>query len=118
MDVIKPESDEGDLDADMSRREDRFRQAAVERERLVRHQRIAAILLAASFEERKGMIDGARQVVQRWRLEHLCSADYIDRWSEILDMPLQEMAASMVSDLDGWGVALRQNSPWVGIGCG
>jgi hypothetical protein len=118
MNPTPPEPDEGDLNGKASRRRARLHQAAVERERLARHKRIAAALLAASIEERKGLIEGARQVVQRWRLECLCSADYIDRWSEILDMPVPEMAASMVSDFDGWGTALRQNSPWVGTGCG
>ena len=42
------------------------------------------------------------------------SADYIQRWSDILQMPVKSMAAAIVSDQDGWGNALRQNSPWVG----
>ncbi len=53
-------------------------------------------------------------MVARWRAEGLCSDDYIRRWSDILQLPVRQMAQAMGSDLDGWGQALRQNSPWVG----
>jgi hypothetical protein len=116
MDSTPPPSDEGDFNGEAGHRQARRLQAGVERERLMRHQRIASILLAMSLKDHARAIDSARQVVQRWRDERLCSADYIDRWSEILEMPIPEMAAVMVSDPDGWGTALRQNSPWVGMG--
>jgi hypothetical protein len=116
MDLSPPPPDETDFNKHASRQQARRHQAGVERERLLRHQGIASSLLAMSSEDCARMIDGARQVVRRWRQERLCSDDYIDRWSEILDMPIPEMAAAMGSDLDGWGTALRQNSPWVAMG--
>jgi hypothetical protein len=72
--------------------------------------------VTAAPECRDAMIGEALKVVERWRRERLCSDDYIDRWSEILRQPVREMAITMVSDADGWGPALRQNSPWVGLG--
>jgi hypothetical protein len=93
----------------------RARQALVEKERLIRHQRIAMDLLTLPAKDRDALVERAAQVVAMWRQEKLCSADYIDRWSEILRLPPREMADAIVSDADGWGAALRQNSPWVGV---
>jgi hypothetical protein len=93
----------------------RARQALVEKERLIRHQRIAMDLLTLPAKDRDALVECAAQVVAMWRQEKLCSADYIDRWSEILRLPPREMADAIVSDAVGWGAALRQNSPWVGV---
>lgn len=98
-----------------ARRQARLQQALVEKDRLIRHQRIALDLVTASPKERAAMIRDARKMVERWRQERLCSDDYIDRWSEILQQPVQQMARTMTSDAEGWGTALRQNSPWVGL---
>ena len=93
----------------------RLRQSVIEKERLIRHQRIAFDLVTASAAERKKMIARAREVVERWRREQLCSLDYIERWSAILQLPVKQMAVQMTSDDNAWGPALRQNSPWVGL---
>ncbi len=93
----------------------RARQALVEKERLIRHHRIAMDLLKLPAKDRDVLVERAAKVVAIWREQKLCSADYVDRWSEILRLPPLDMAAAIVSDADGWGAALRQNSPWVGV---
>jgi hypothetical protein len=98
-----------------ARRLARLSQAGVEKDRLIRHQRIALDLLTLPAGQIQALIDNARAVVNRWRQERLCSADYIERWTEILALPPQKMALRMVSDASGWGTSLRQNSPWVGV---
>ena len=98
-----------------ARRLARLGQTVVENNRLIRHQRIAFDLVTAPAAQRKKMIARAREIVDRWRREQLCSLDYIDRWSAILLLPEREMAVQMTSDDNAWGPALRQNSPWVGL---
>jgi hypothetical protein len=98
-----------------SRRQARLSQQLTEQQRLIRHQHIALDLLTLPARDRDAMIGRARQVVQRWRDEHLCSTDYIERWSALLTMPVVDLARQMCADADGWGTALRQNSPWVGV---
>ena len=97
------------------RRLARLGQTLMEKNRLIRHQRIAFDLVTAPATFRKKMVARAQQVVAQWRREQLCSLDYIDRWSAILQLPPLEMAAQMTSDVNAWGPALRQNSPWVGL---
>lgn len=101
-------------DAAFPRRLARAEQAIVERDRLIKHQRIAIKLLTLPSAQRRQLVDRARVVVEQWRKQRLCSEDYIERWSSILSMPPREMALAITSDIDGWGPALRQNSPWVG----
>ncbi|HSW05114.1 type II toxin-antitoxin system Phd/YefM family antitoxin [Aquabacterium sp.] len=102
-------------DEQASRRLARANQSVVEKDRLIRHQRIALDLVTLPADERDRMIEQALAVVQRWRQERLCSSDYIERWSALLKLPAVALAMAMVSDADGWGPALRQNSPWVGV---
>lgn len=104
----------GDQDL-TARKQARLQQTLVEKDRLIRHQRIALDLVTATPKERAAMIAQALKVVERWRQERLCSEDYIDRWSAILHQPVRQMALTMISDAEGWGTALRQNSPWVGL---
>jgi PHD/YefM family antitoxin component YafN of YafNO toxin-antitoxin module len=92
----------------------RLNQTLVERDRLIRHQKIAIDLLTLPRADSSKLVKRARFMVERWRAEGLCSADYIRRWSDILRMPVKFMAAAIVSDQGGWGNALRQNSPWIG----
>lgn len=93
----------------------RLKQTLVEKDRLIRHQRIALDLATLPKAARDALIQAARAEIGRWKRDRLCSADYIERWSDILAMPPQAMGARMTSDADGWGPALRQNSPWVGV---
>lgn len=97
------------------RRLARERQASLERDRLIRHQRIAIDLLLMADAERTESIARARAAVDRWEAEGLCSRDYIDRWRLLLDLPIGPMARQMTSGADGWGQALRQNSPWTEV---
>ena len=97
------------------RRAARAAQTLLEKERLIKHQRIAIGLLTLPKKEQEKLVRHAQGVVTRWRVEGLCSQDYIDRWTRLLDMPVRDMAIAMTSDLDGWGTALRQNSPWTAV---
>lgn len=94
------------------RRAARVNQALRERDRLIKHQRIAIDLLTLPAMKRNALIQGARAVISHWRDERLCSQDYIEKWQSLLELPLGEMAKAMTSDAEGWGPALRQNSPW------
>ncbi len=102
-------------DETAARRLARLDQTVIEKNRLIRHQRIAFDLLTVPDDVRAKMIGRAQGTVARWQCEGLCSADYIDRWSAILLLPVKEMAIEMTSDANAWGPALRQNSPWVGV---
>lgn len=97
------------------RRLARLQQAAIEKDRLIRHLRIALDLLTLHPLERDRLVQQARDTVERWRREQLSSRDYVDRWTALLALPVQQLATEMVSDAEGWGTALRQNSPWVGL---
>ena len=97
------------------RRLARLQQAGVEKDRLLRHHRIAMDLLTLAPAESERLIRQARDTVERWRREQLSSRDYVDRWAALLALPAPQLAREMVSDADGWGTALRQNSPWVGL---
>jgi prevent-host-death family protein len=92
----------------------RARQGLIEKDRQIRHQRIAIDLLTLPARARQRMVERAQGVVEHWRRERLCSQDYIDRWTSILALPHPEMAKALIDDSDGWGPALRQNSPWEG----
>lgn len=93
----------------------RANQAMVEKDRLNRHHRIALDLVTLPASQRDQLIQNARAVVDRWKKERLCSTDYIRKWEQILSLDPVAMASTMVSDADGWGPSLRQNSPWVGV---
>ncbi len=93
----------------------RTTQACVEKDRLIRHQRIALDLALLPSSETSRLIRNAMSIVNRWRNERLCSKDYIEKWDEILQLPPKKMAETIVSDMDGWGPSMRQNSPWVGV---
>ena len=99
----------------LGRRAARASHALAEKDRLIRHQRIAIDLLTLPAKERRVLIRNALAVVDRWRAERLCSPDYIEKWQSLLSLPVRELARAMTSEADGWGTALRQNSPW---GCG
>ena len=94
------------------RRAARLTQQLVERDRLVRHYRIAQQLLTLPAAKSRAMIKAAGKEVDRWEALGLCSHDYIGRWRNILALPATRLAEALVSDHDGWGTALRQNSPW------
>lgn len=93
------------------RRRARQQQQQVEQARLMAHQRIAIELLAEP-KCRAPLLAAARDEVRRWEEKQLCSPDYIERWSRWLALPVAQLAQTMCSDADGWGRAMRQNSPF------
>lgn len=93
----------------------RLAQAMREQERLIKHQQIALNLVTLPPAKAKAWVREAQTVVAQWQADRLCSRDYIEQWQTLLQRPLPELAKAMVSDLDGWGPALRQNSPWAGV---
>jgi len=99
------------LDLLDERRRAREQQKVVEQNRLMAHQHIGIQLLGRK-ERRQQLLDAARNEVRRWADQNLCSQDYIDRWSEWLSLPEVELVERMCSDANGWGGAMRQNSPF------
>ena len=93
------------------RRRAREDQKQVEQNRLMAHQRIAIELLSRP-EHKRRLLAAARGEVKRWADQNLCSRDYIDRWNEWLSLPAAELVDRMCSDANGWGKAMRQNSPF------
>jgi len=108
-------ADPGKADEIKERKLARLEQTLVEKNRLIRHQRIALDLATLPKVGREALIKSARAEVERWKRDQLCSADYIERWTKILALSPAAMATTITSDADGWGSALRQNSPWPGV---
>ena len=98
--------------AQAERRAARAAQLLVEKDRFIKHQRLAIQLLTATRAEQKAMVARARQEVARWQHERLCSVDYVAAWTKLLNLPVKELALAMGCEDPGWGPALRQNSPW------
>jgi len=99
-------------DAYCDRQMAREQQRKVELQRLNAHQRIGIELLTQA-SRRPVLLTAAQQEVQRWEDCALCSSDYIARWREWLALPVAELVPLMCSDAQGWGPAMRQNSPFV-----
>lgn len=93
------------------RRRAREDQRRLEEVRLMAHQRIGIDMLVNPKRKRQ-LLKVARNEVQRWAEQDLCSRDYIDCWSEWLSLPVPQLVEQMCSDADGWGKAMRQNSPF------
>lgn len=98
------------------RRAARAAQQQVELLRLMAHQRLAIGLLCAAPAQQRTQIAAAQRVVDRWEREQLCSQDYIRRWRAWLALPAAQLARRMCSDAQGWGPAMRQNSPFATAG--
>lgn len=96
-----------------SRAAARATQLQRDRAREDKHRRIALALLTAPEEERNGMIEQAKRVVNLWETEHLCSQDYIKGWRSWLELPTEELAKAMTSTDDAWAKPMRKNSPFV-----
>lgn len=86
-----------------------------EQQRLMRHQQLAIRLLCAPPAQQKRQLQAAREIVARWERDGLCSADYIARWHEWLNLPLKQLVPLMCGDAQGWGPAMRQNSPFTTV---
>jgi antitoxin (DNA-binding transcriptional repressor) of toxin-antitoxin stability system len=94
------------------RRAARSAQQQVEIQRLLSHQGLGIALLCATAAQQRSRIEAAEREVDRWETGQLCSADYIKRWRGWLALPLKQLVPRMCSDADGWGRAMRQNSPF------
>jgi PHD/YefM family antitoxin component YafN of YafNO toxin-antitoxin module len=94
------------------RRAARQAQLLVDKDRLIKHQRLAIKLLLMPSAMRAELVARARAEVVRWRRDRLCSVDYADRWDGLLDLPVEDLALAMGSESLDLGTALRQNSPW------
>ncbi|MFT4100728.1 MAG: type II toxin-antitoxin system Phd/YefM family antitoxin [Burkholderiaceae bacterium] len=100
------------MDGLAERRAARAAQQSIDKDRLIKHQKIAIELLLMPAAQRRAAIAKARAEVDKWRRERLCSPDYADRWQALLDLPATELARAMSDESLDWGRALRQNSPW------
>lgn len=96
------------------RRRAREIQAAVEMRRLIKHQAIALQILSQPGKA-ADLVLRARAVVDQWERLQSCSSDYIAAWRRLLALPTNELAVRMCGDLNGWGPALRQNSPFQAV---
>lgn len=94
------------------RRSARLAQQQTEQHRLMWHQRLAIDLLCADAPGATEILARAKDEVQRWQDQGLCSADYVDRWRQWLALDMRALAQTMCGDADGWGKAMRQNSPF------
>ena len=117
--VCSPETFHGTLQGRSSservledRRAARAAQLLVEKNRLIKHQRLAIDLMLMPEANREELIERARAEVMRWRRDRLCSTDYADRWDDLLGRSIGDLAQTMCSETLEWGAALRQNSPW------
>jgi hypothetical protein len=98
------------------RRAARAAQQQVELNRLLAHQQLGIELLCSAPAWQRRRIEDARREVDRWQAGQLCSADYVERWRAWLALPVKELVPRMCSDADGWGRAMRQNSPFTAAG--
>jgi antitoxin (DNA-binding transcriptional repressor) of toxin-antitoxin stability system len=94
------------------RRAARAAQQQVELQRLAAHQQVGIELLCASPAQRRERIAAAHREIDRWEAGQLCSADYIARWRSWLALPVPQLVKRMCSGAQGWGAAMRQNSPF------
>lgn len=100
------------------RRAARAAQQQVDQQRLLRHQAFGIALLCGTAAEQRRWLACAAQQVDRWQAGQLCSADYIARWRDWLALPIRQLVQCMCSDAEGWGNAMRQNSPFSALGGG
>jgi hypothetical protein len=77
----------------------------------MRHAALAVRLLAAGPAESAALVRRARERVDVWERNRLCSEHYISRWRTLLRAPLPRLARALVAH-DEWTDALLQNSPW------
>jgi hypothetical protein len=59
------------------------------------------------------VIAEARECVNLWREQQLCSRDYIDTWDNLLNDPAA--ATDVLDEQSPWADQLRQNSPFVAV---
>lgn len=97
-------------DRDGPRKLARLQQELKLRQHRERHLRLA-YKLGHDDPAAAAMVASAKERVELWRANRSCSPFYIDRWSQLLALPVQQLAQEMFS-LGAWEDALFQNSPW------
>lgn len=90
---------------------ERERARARRRDARRRHAALAARLLVMPGREAKALVQRARDAVNRWERERLCSKHYISRWRARLAGPVRRVAMALLDEGD-WTDALLQNTPW------
>lgn len=86
----------------------RLSQMNVENNRLSAHALVAVKL--RDKHARKDVISSARAQIAKWRINQLCSPDYIQEWEALLRSPVK--AANVLENMDPVSIRLRQNSPF------
>lgn len=76
-----------------------------------RHAALAARLLLARPAEAAALVRQARENVEHWQANRLCSEHYISRWRTRLAGPIRRIAQALLEHGD-WTDALLQNTPW------
>jgi len=89
----------------------RERERARRLDRQLCHVRIAARLLEAPGRKGERLVERARDVVDLWERERLCSRHYITRWRRLLDGSPGRVARQLLEPGE-WRDALFQSSPW------
>jgi hypothetical protein len=87
----------------------RQEQAAINERRRLKHLPVAQALRNPNLAH--GIIAAARQQIELWRSQHLCSQDYIVAWEALLANPL--LAAELLEEHSLNAIQMRQNSPFV-----
>lgn len=103
---------ERDSALDTRRRLAREQQRQVELRRLDVH--VALVPALRNPRQRELLLATARDRLERWEHERLCSRDYIQAWRELLFGDLDELCARLAED-SGRARALRQNSPFIPV---
>jgi len=100
---------------DQAGRNDARKLARLEQELRLRQFRERHLRLAHELQldgpSAAAKVAKARERVALWRDKKACSPFYIERWSQLLALPPQQLAKEMFS-LGAWEDALFQNSPW------
>ena len=91
----------------MAREEDQARRLDLRR----RHALLAERLVAMPKPKAAALVRRARESVDRWEREQLCSRHYIIRWRRMLAGPVKRVA-NWLLESNAWTGALFQNSPW------
>lgn len=89
----------------------RQKQGDVDERRRQKHLQVARAL--RNPFNAPSVIASARQQLQLWRDQKLCSQDYISEWDALLAQPM--LAADLLEAHSLKAVRMRQNSPFVSV---
>ena len=78
------------------------------------HARSLAYHRALARKLRKSMVEEAKHVLFRWRVEGKIDAHYAEQWERVLNQPMAEIRKAIVEEGQG-ADDLRQNSPLAGL---